>query len=55
MMKLNIMKNENTVIYEKENFALMKATKINLKNTKKLEIIGITQENLEEQLIVSAI
>ena len=48
MKKKSLMKSRNFVIYVKKNLVLMK-------NTVKSEIIVITQENLEEPLIIIAI
>ena len=55
MMNKYIMKNENVVIYAEENFVMMKMIKINFKNIKKLEIIVIIEENLEELHMVFVI
>ena len=41
--------------YEEQSFVMMKIKKKNLNYTKKSEIIVITWEHLEEQLIVFAI
>ena len=41
--------NENIAIYVKENFGLIKIIKANIKYTRKLGIIVITQGNLELQ------
>ena len=49
------MKSKNNATYAKKSFAIIKIKKKNLNYSKKLEIILITQENLEEQLIVFAI
>ena len=49
------MKSKNFVTYAKNNLVQMKMIKINLNYTIKSEIIVITQENLEELLIVFAI
>ena len=43
------------VTYVKKSFVMIKMKKRNLKYTKKLEIIVIIQENLEEQLIAFVI
>ena len=53
-MKNENTKNRNYVIYARKNFVMIKATKANIKYTKNLEIIVITQENLEMQPTVSA-
>ena len=55
MKKLGHMKSKKFVIYAKKSFFLMKMRKINLNYTKKLEIIVITQEKLEELLIIFVI
>ena len=49
------MKSKKNSTYVKKSFVLMKMKKRNLKYAKKLEIIVIIQENLEEQLIAFAI
>ena len=49
------MKSKNNATYAKKSFVIIKIKKKNLNYSKKLEIILITQENLEEQLIVFAI
>ena len=49
------MKNKNFVTYAKKNLVLMKMVKMHLNYIIKPEIIVITQENLEELLIVFAI
>ena len=49
------MKSKRFVTYAKKNLVLMKMIKIHLNYTIKSEIIVITQENLEELLIVFAI
>ena len=46
---------EQNVTYVKKSFVMIKMKKTNSKYTKKLEIIVITQEGLEEQLITFAI
>ena len=51
----SLMKSKKYAIYAKKSFVMMKMKKMNLNYTKKLEIIVITQENLEELLIVFAI
>ena len=48
MEKLFIRKNKNYIIYVKKSFNMIKMKKINLNCIKKLEIIAITQENLED-------
>ena len=45
------MKNKNYVIYVKKSFVVIKMKKITLNYIKKLKIIVIIQENLEELLI----
>ena len=49
------MKNKKYVIYAKKGFVMIKIKKINLSCIKKLEIIVITQKNLEELLIAFVI
>ena len=49
------MESKKYVIYAKKSFVMIKMKKKNLNFTKKLEIIVITLENLEEQFIVFAI
>ena len=49
------MKNKQNVTYVKKNFVVIKIKKLNLNYTKKLEIIVIIQEKLEELLISFAI
>ena len=49
MMKIDIMRNENIATYVKENFGLIKIIKANIKYTRKLGIIVITQGNIEVQ------
>ena len=51
----NFMKSKKNVTYVKKSFVMIKMKKRNLKYTKKLEIIVIIQENLEELLIAFAI
>ena len=46
------MKSKKSVKYVKKSFVIIKMEKRNLKYTKKLEIIVIIQENLEEQLSI---
>ena len=48
-------KSKRNVTYIKKSFVMIKMKKINLKYTKKLEIIVIIQENLEELLIAFVI
>ena len=55
MMNKYIMKNEDFVICAEENFVMTKMIKINFKNIKKLEIIVIIEENLEELHMVFVI
>ena len=55
MKKLSFMKTKKFVTYVKKNLVLIKMIKIHLNYTIKSEIIVITQENLEELLIVFAI
>ena len=54
MKKMSLMKNKKFVTYAKKSFVMMKMRKVNLNYIKKLEIIVITPENLEEMLIVFA-
>ena len=49
------MKSKKNATYVKKSFVMIKMIKRNLKYTKKLEIIAIIQENLEELLIAFAI
>ena len=49
------MKSKKNATYVKKSFVMTKMEKRNLKYTKKLEIIVIIQENLEELLIALAI
>ena len=49
------MKGKKFIMYAKRSFAMMKIKKMNLNYTQKSESIGITLENLDEQLIVFAI
>ena len=51
-LKTYLMKRKKYPTYAKQSFVLSKMRKM---NTKKSEIIDITQENLEELLIVLAI
>ena len=53
--KISFMESKKNATYVKNSFLLIKMKKRNLKYTKKLEIIVIIQENLEEQLIAFAI
>ena len=55
MKKLYIIKNKNYVIYVKTSFVMKKMKKINLNYIKKLKIIVIIQDNLEELLIACVI
>ena len=50
-----MMKSKKYVIYVKKSFVMIKMKKINLNYIKKLEIIVIIQENLEELLIAFVI
>ena len=54
MTKNENTKNKNYVIYARKNFVTIKATKVNIKYTKKLELIVTTPENLEMQPTLSA-
>ena len=49
------MKSKRFVTYSKKNLVQKKMIKMNLNYTVKSEVIVITQENLEELLIVFAI
>ena len=49
------MKSKKNDTYVKKSFVMIKMKKRNLKYIKKLEIIVITRENLEELLIAFAI
>ena len=53
--KVSFMKSKKNVTYVIKSFFMIKMKKRNLNFTKKLEIIVIIQENLEELLIPSAI
>ena len=53
MKKLSLMKSKEFVIYKKKNLVLIRMIKMHLNCTIKSEIIVITQENLEELLIIS--
>ena len=53
--KLRLIKSKRFATYVKKKFVLMKIIKIHLNYTIKSEIIVITQENLEELLILFAI
>ena len=55
MKKKSLTKIRKYVIFVKKNFVLMTIIKQNLGKCKKSEIIVITQENLEELLIVFVI
>ena len=54
-MKISIMSNKNNATYVRKNFVMIKIKKRSLNYTKKLEIIVIIQENLEELVIAFAI
>ena len=49
------MKSKKNATYVRKSFAMIKMKKRNLEYIKKLEIIVITQENLEELLIKFAV
>ena len=49
--EISFMKSKKNATYIKKSFVMIKMKKRNLKYTKKLEIIVIILENLEEQLI----
>ena len=49
------MKRKKNATYVRKSFAMIKMKKRNLEYTKKLEIIVITQENLEELLKAFAV
>ena len=49
------MNSKKNVTYVTKSFVIIKMKKRNLNYTKKLEIIGIIQENLEELLIAFVI
>ena len=53
--KVSLMKSKKFVTYAKKNLVSMKMIKMNLNYTIKSEIIVITEENLEELLIVFVI
>ena len=53
--EISLMKSKRYVIYAKNSFVMIKIKKKNLNGIKKLEIIVITLENLEQQLTVFAI
>ena len=53
--KLSLIKSKKFVIYVKKNLVLIKMMKMNLNYTIKSEVIVITQENLEEPLIIYVI
>ena len=53
--EISLMKSKRYVIYAKNSFVMIKIKKKNLNGIKKLEIIVITLENLEQQLTVLAI
>ena len=50
MKKISLKKSKKNATYAKKSFVMIKMRKMNLNYTKKLEIIDITLENLEEQL-----
>ena len=54
-MKISFMKSKKNATYVRKSFAMIKMKKRNLEYIKKLEIIVITQENLEELLIKFAV
>ena len=54
-MKISFMKSKKNDTYVKKSFVMIKMKKRNLNYTKKLEIIVIIQENLEELLIAFVI
>ena len=49
------MKSKKNATYVKKSFVMIKIKNLNLNYTKKLEIIVIIQENLEQLLIAFAI
>ena len=53
--EIKFMKNKEYVTYAKESFVMIKIRKANMTFIIKSEIIVITQENLEELLIIFAI
>ena len=53
--EIKFMKNKKYVTYAKESFVMIKIRKANMTFIIKSEIIVITQENLEELLIIFAI
>ena len=53
--EISFMKSKKNATYIKKSFVMIKMKKRNLKYTKKLEIIVIIQENLEELLIAFVI
>ena len=55
MMKIGIMKSKKNATYVEKRFVMIKNKKRDLNYTKKLEIIVILQENLEELLIAFVI
>ena len=55
MIKISIMKTKKSATYVEKSFVIIKTKKRNLSYIKKLEIIVILQENLEELLIAFAI
>ena len=54
-MKISFMKSKKNATCVRKSFAMIKMKKRNLEYIKKLEIIVITQENLEELLIKFAV
>ena len=48
MKKISFIKSKKYVIYVKKSFVMIKMKKINLNYIKKLEIIVIIRENLED-------
>ena len=55
MIKISIKKKKKNATYVKKSFVIIKTYEWNLNYTKKLEIIVILQENLEELLIAFVI
>ena len=54
-MKISFMKRKKNATYVRKSFAMIKIKERNLEYTKKLEIIVITQENVEELLKAFAV
>ena len=54
-MKISFMKRKKNATYVRKSFAMIKMKKRNLEYIRKLEIIVITQENLEELLKAFAV